>query len=115
MYNNSYYNFGLSKSRLAPITNRCTTTPVIDYDCYACESFVNPGYTKLTIDGCGANYWWLYQTNSLTHTWSTGTGTQIGSRNQTTFDITGRTYLMLLIECSKNNNSGYSVCTYTLS
>ena len=97
------------------LTKRCTTTPVIDYNCFACESFINPGYTTLTIDSCGANYWWLYETDTLKTEWSSGTGTQLGSRCQTKFDITGKKYLMLLIDCSTGNNSGYSVCQYTLS
>ena len=97
------------------IRQRFTTQPKIDYYENTCFSFINPGFNTLTINSCGANYWWLYSTSSLTHIWSGSTGTQIGSRNSKTFNIAGKQYLLLLVSCSQNTNSGYSTCDFTMS
>ena len=116
--NEAYYENGYNLGNKAiGLRQRFTTQPKIDYYANTCYSFENPGFTKLTINSCGANYWYLYSTTELTHIWSgsPSNGTQIGSRCDTVFDITGHKYLLIMVNCSQNNNSGYSICDFTMS
>lgn len=98
------------------LTMQFSITPKINYWATGNHAFINPGYNRLKINLCDANYWYCYDIPDLrTDNWQNlPNGTQIGNRNDSVFDITNVKYVCLHVDKSENNNNGYGTCNYTL-
>ena len=98
------------------LTMQFSITPKINYYSTGNHAFINPGYNRLKINLCDANYWYCYDIPDLrTDNWQNlPNGTQIGNRNDSVFDITNVKYVCLHVDKSQNLNNGYGTCNYTL-
>ena len=91
-----------------PTTNYYTSTNLV---------FENPGYNRLKVTDCNANYWWVYNSPRFdVNNWGNELETkyQIGDRNDTVFDITNVKYVLIHTKQSQNNNSGFGGCKFNL-
>lgn len=91
-----------------PETNYYTSTNLV---------FENPGYSRLKVTDCNANYWWVYNSPWFAvNNWGNELEGkyQIGNRNDTVFDITNVKYVLIHTKQSQNNNSGFGACTFNL-
>ena len=91
-----------------PTTNYYTSTNLV---------FENPGYNRLKVTDCNANYWWVYNCPWFdVNNWGNELETkyQIGKRNDTVFDITNAKYVLIHTKQSENNNSGFGGCKFNL-
>ena len=91
-----------------PTTNYYTSTNLV---------FENPGYNRLKVTDCNANYWWVYNCPWFdVNNWGNELDTkyQIGNRNDTVFDITNVKYVLIHTKQSENNNSGFGGCKFNL-
>lgn len=91
-----------------PTTNYYTSTNLV---------FENPGYNRLKVTDCNANYWWVYNSPRFAvNNWGNELEAkyQIGNRNDTVFDITNIKYVLIHTKQSQNNNSGFGACTFNL-
>lgn len=102
----------------APLLNmKFSQMPKVNYYTSTNLVFENPGYNRLKVTDCNANYWWVYNSpnfdvnncgNEL------DTKYQIGNRNDTVFDITNVKYVLIHTKQSENNNSGFGGCKFNL-
>ena len=91
-----------------PTTNYYTSTNLV---------FENPGYNRLKVTDCNANYWWVYNSPRFAvNNWGNELEAkyQIGNRNDTVFDITNIKYVLIHTKQSQNNNSGFGGCKFNL-
>ena len=76
----------------APLLNmKFSQMPKVNYYTSTNLVFENPGYNRLKVTDCNANYWWVYNSpNFDVNNWGNELDTkyQIGNRNDTVFDIT---------------------------
>lgn len=91
--------------------------PKVNYYTSTNLVFENPGYNRLKVTDCNANYWWVYNSpNFDVNNWGNELDTkyQIGNRNDTVFDITNVKYVLIHTKQSENNNSGFGGCKFNL-
>ena len=91
--------------------------PKVNYYTSTNLVFENPGYNRLKVTDCNANYWWVYNCPRFAvNNWGNELETkyQIGKRNDTVFDITNVKYVLIHTKQSENNNSGFGACTFNL-
>lgn len=102
----------------APLLNmKFSQMPEVNYYTSTNLVFENPGYNRLKVTDCNANYWWVYNSpNFDVNNWGNELDTkyQIGNRNDTVFDITNVKYVLIHTKQSKNNNSGFGGCKFNL-
>ena len=76
----------------APLLNmKFSQMPKVNYYTSTNLVFENPGYNRLKVTDCNANYWWVYNCPWFdVNNWGNELDTkyQIGNRNDTVFDIT---------------------------
>lgn len=98
----------------APLLNmKFSQMPKVNYYTSTNLVFENPGYNRLKVTDCNANYWWVYNSpNFDVNNWGNELDTkyQIGNRNDTVFDITNVKYVLIHTKQSENNNSGFGGC-----
>lgn len=97
---------------------RCfSQMPKVNYYTSTNLVFENPGYNRLKVTDCNANYWWVYNCPWFdVNNWGNELDTkyQIGNRNDTVFDITNVKYVLIHTKQSENNNSGFGGCKFNL-
>lgn len=102
----------------APLLNmKFSQMPKVNYYTSTNLVFENPGYNRLKVTDCNANYWWVYNSpNFDVNNWGNELDTkyQIGNRNDTVFDITNVKYVLIHTKQSENNNSGFGGCKFNL-
>ena len=101
-----------------PLLNmKFSQMPKVDYYTSTNLVFENPGYNRLKVTDCNANYWWVYNCPWFdVNNWGNELETkyQIGKRNDTVFDITNAKYVLIHTKQSENNNSGFGGCKFNL-
>lgn len=101
-----------------PLLNmKFSQMPKVDYYTSTNLIFENPGYNRLKVMDCNANYWWVYNCPWFdVNNWGNELETkyQIGKRNDTVFDITNVKYVLIHTKQSENNNSGFGGCKFNL-
>lgn len=101
-----------------PLLNmKFSQMPKVNYYTSTNLVFENPGYNRLKVTDCNANYWWVYNSpNFDVNNWENELDTkyQIGNRNDTVFDITNVKYVLIHTKQSENNNSGFGECKFNL-
>lgn len=102
----------------APLLNmKFSQMPKVNYYTSTNLVFENPGYNRLKVTDCNANYWWVYNCPWFdVNNWGNELDTkyQIGNRNDTVFDITNVKYVLIHTKQSENNNSGFGGCKFNL-
>ena len=102
----------------APLLNmKFSQMPKVNYYTSTNLVFENPGYNRLKVTDCNANYWWVYNSpNFDVNNWGNELDTkyQIGNRNDTVFDITNVKYVLIHTKQYENNNSGFGGCKFNL-
>ena len=102
----------------APLLNmKFSQMPKVNYYTSTNLVFENPGYNRLKVTDCNANYWWVYNSpNFDVNNWGNELDTkyQIGNRNDTVFDIANVKYVLIHTKQSENNNSGFGGCKFNL-
>ena len=102
----------------APLLNmKFSQMPKVNYYTSTNLVFENPGYNRLKVTDCNANYWWVYNSPRFdVNNWGNELETkyQIGDRNDTVFDITNVKYVLIHTKQSENNNSGFGGCKFNL-
>lgn len=102
----------------APLLNmKFSQMPKVNYYTSTNLVFENPGYNRLKVTDCNANYWWVYNSpNFDVNNWGNELDIkyQIGNRNDTVFDITNVKYVLIHTKQSENNNSGFGGCKFNL-
>ena len=91
--------------------------PKVNYYTSTNLVFENPGYNRLKVTDCNANYWWVYNCPWFdVNNWGNELDAkyQIGNRNDTVFDITNVKYVLIHTKQSENNNSGFGGCKFNL-
>ena len=101
-----------------PLLNmKFSQMPKVDYYTSTNLIFENPGYNRLKVTDCNANYWWVYNCPWFdVNNWGNELETkyQIGNRNDTVFDITNVKYVLIHTKQSQNNNNGFGGCKFNL-
>ena len=101
-----------------PLLNmKFSQMPKVNYYTSTNLIFENPGYNRLKVMDCNANYWWVYNCPWFdVNNWGNELETkyQIGDRNDTVFDITNVKYVLIHTKQSENNNSGFGGCKFNL-